>query len=110
MVDFKGNNDNIKRAKFINCFLGIDIRNFLEFIDIENFRKIRNLLIHKNLNLRIGKKEKQYEKLLSIIFKNQYLSVDMKSGKIYEENLNYIKNFKDQVKFLFQKLIKEIRI
>ena len=49
LSDFKGKNENIKRAKFIFANTGTDIRTYSEYQQIENFRKIRNLLIHNNL-------------------------------------------------------------
>ncbi|MDD3005955.1 hypothetical protein [Flavobacterium sp.] len=107
----KGDNENIKRAKIINFIIGFDIRKHESWKSIDDYRKIRNLLIHNNLNLYSNNKnlkinpDKKTEELIKIISENPYLELDKDSGKIFVEDLKFIINFKNNVLNLFDELI-----
>ena len=109
LSDFKGKNENIKRAKFVNANMEIDIRTFSEYHKIENFRKIRNLLIHNNFNLEVGKSKSQIEEYKQIVSESSYLEFDEESGKIFITSIDYVIDFKNQVLSLFKVLIQRIK-
>ena len=106
--NIKGDNENIKRAD-------LDIRKHNSWKSIDNFRKIRNLLIHNNLNiysknrdLKINPDNKTKE-IIKIIADNPYLELDKNTGKVYIENVEYIIEFKKNVLSLFDKLILNLK-
>ena len=107
----KGNNDNDKRRKFIKNVTGFDIlKTITQWKYIEEYRKIRNLKIHNNSNLYFGKPElkknpnKRVIELIKIVKLNSYLSYDKDIGKVYVNDLKYIKDFIDSVIIFFEKL------
>ena len=111
LVEQKGNNDNDKRRKFIKNVTGFDIiKTIVQWKFIEEYRKIRNLKIHNNSNLYIGNPElkknpnKRVIELIDIVKLNPFLSYDKDSGKVYVNNLRYIKDFIDSVVIFFEKL------
>jgi len=106
--NIKGDNENIKRAD-------LDIRKHNSWKSIDNFRKIRNLLIHNNLNiysknrdLKINPDNKTKE-IIKIIADNPYLELDKNTGKVYIENVEYIIEFKKNVLSLFDNLILNLK-
>jgi hypothetical protein len=115
MSNVKGENDNVKRAKIIYTLINFDIRKHRSWKSIDEYRKLRNLLIHNNLNiysknrnLKINPDKKTTE-LIKLILDNPYLELDNESGKIYIKNLEYIIDFKNNVLDLFDELIIKLK-
>ena len=111
LVEQKGNNDNDKRRKFIKNVTGFDILKFItQWKLIEEYRKIRNLKIHNNSNLYFGNPDlkinpnKRVIELINIVKLNSSLSYDKDIGKVYVNDLRYIKDFIDSVVNFFEKL------
>lgn len=112
---FNGKNENIKRAKYIYSVTKFDIRKHKSWQNIENYRKIRNLLIHNNLNIYSKKIElktnpdKSTKDLIQLVSENPYLDLDSESGKIFIEDVKYIVEFKTIIIELFEELVINIK-
>lgn len=111
----KGDNENIKRAKIIHKITDLNIRKHHSWKSIDDYRKIRNLLIHNNLNiysknrdLKINPDNKTKE-IIKIIADNPYLELDKNTGKVCIENVEYIIEFKKNVLGLFDNLILNLK-
>ena len=110
LEDFAGNTTIYRCNKYLSKVVEVELGELEcdEYMELNNYQKIRNLIVHNNSSIKKRKDRKiEEQSMYGYVQREKMLSLDKQSGIFIINDYRYIDNFLNLVSRIISKIIKK---